>query len=127
MFTASSRASIASGLRQGLKTIGENMAKHRAGQKISQRAVAKLIGGSQSRVSRWEKGLSSPRLEDFLRYVDAIHARPETIIAGTVTDSVEQLAHELDADASKVVTDLVVILHDRRKPSPTPAAERASA
>jgi transcriptional regulator with XRE-family HTH domain len=105
-------------LKTGLKKIGENMARHRKGQRISQRSVAKDIGGSQSRISRWEKGSSSPRLEDFLCYADAIHARPETIIAGAITDSVEQLASELDPAASQVVTDLVVILHDRRPTGP---------
>lgn len=105
-------------LKAGLKKIGENMARHRKGQRISQRTVAKDIGGSQSRISRWENGSSSPRLEDFLRYADAIHARPETIIAGAITDSVEQLAYELDPAASQVVTDLVVMLHDRRPTAP---------
>lgn len=101
-------------LRDALKKVGLSMAKHRSGQKISQRAVASAIGGSQSRISRWEKGFSSPRLADFLSFADAINARPEVLIAGAISDTVEQLAHELDAEASVVVTDLVRILHERR-------------
>lgn len=111
--------------KSGLKKIGANMRRYRRGQHISQRAVAAAIGGSQSRVSRWEQGGSSPRLEDFLRYADAISTRPELLIAGTVLDSVEQLAHELDPAASEVVTCLVQMLHERR-PSPAGATTGAA-
>lgn len=107
------------------------MKRHRAGQRIAQGAVASMVGGSQSRVSRWEHGMSSPRLEDFLLYADAIHARPEVLLAGVVNETIEQLHTELDTEAGVYVVNLVELLHRRRRttepPMPPRNEEKASA
>lgn len=102
-------------IKRRLKAVGANMKRHRVGLRIAQKTVAGKVGGSQSRISRWEKGTSSPRLEDFLVYADAIQARPEVLLAGVVTDTVEQLTTELDVEAGEYVVNLVQLLHRRRR------------
>jgi len=101
-------------IKRRLRAVGANMKRHRRGQRIAQQAVADKVGGSQSRISRWEAGASSPRIEDFLVYADAINARPELLLAGVVNESIEQLQTELDVEAGEYVVNLVQLLHRRR-------------
>lgn len=104
-------------LLAALKQIGQSMGRDRRAQRISQRAIAKRIGGSQSRVSRWENAKTIPTLREFLLYADACNAPPEKLLEG-VAKGVVQMGMELDAEAGPVVNELVRILHRRRIPPP---------
>lgn len=45
-----------------MKSFGENLATVRKSYNISQKALAKLLGTTQQRVSEWERGLYDPKI-----------------------------------------------------------------
>lgn len=102
-------------LRVALRQIAQSMGSARRAQRISQRAIAKRIGGSQSRVSRWENATTIPTLREFLLYADACNAPPDKLLE-SVAKGVVQMGMELDEEAGPVVNELVRILHRRRLP-----------
>jgi len=102
-----------------LKSIGALMLGARRGHG-SQRDIAKKVGVSQSRISRWESGRAIPNALELIRFAESCSTRPERLIEGVAMPTVEQLHMELDPKAGAIVGELVQILHERRPPAPAP-------
>ena len=112
--------------------IGERMRKARQavfGARSPQTSfIDRLRFGSQSDVSRWERGSRPPTIVQFVRFAQACGVAPEKILAGVAPAKAEQLPllslEGIDQPAVNVVRRLVVLLRDRRQPSTDDSTRR---
>lgn len=90
------------------------MKKARRDARLTQTLIAPKVGVKQPMISLFENAKATPSVAELIRFALACNKRPEELLAGIVTPTVEQLHFELDPQASSVVTELVQLLHDRR-------------
>lgn len=102
-----------------LRGVGERMKRVRERASLTQGHVAKRMGPAidQPRISKWESGAVQPSLVQLFRFAEICGAGPEELVA----DIQKALAHQpplfrdLDAPTSRLVTNLVSLLHERAR------------
>lgn len=101
--------------RAALGEVGGRMGRARRDPRarLTQSAIAKRVGVSQPRVSRWETGTAIPSVIELFRFATACGERPERFVEDIVAPSAEQMQLQLDDQAKEVVTDLIRILLER--------------
>jgi transcriptional regulator with XRE-family HTH domain len=101
------------------KRVGERMQQQRTRARLTQGDVAARIGAGvdQPRISRWEHGAALPTLVQLFRYADVCGAAPETLVGNIQKPAAVQppLFADLDPPATRLVTNLVSLLHERTR------------
>ena len=71
----------------------------------------------QPRVSKWESGAAQPSLVQLFRFADICGAAPEELVAAIQKPAAHQpaLFRDLDAPATRLVTNLVSLLTERAR------------
>lgn len=94
--------------------IGSRIAKYRKAKKISQRAFAKLIGVSNSRISNWEQGTHRPDVDILADICKVLEVSPSELLnirlsTDELTDHERQLvlAYRSHNDLQKAVNILL--------------------
>lgn len=102
-----------------LRNVGGRMKRVRERASLSQRHVAARMGPEidQPRISKWESGAAQPSLLQLFRFAQICGVPPEELVA----DLQKPLAHQpplfrdLDAPATRLMTNLVSLLHERAR------------
>lgn len=99
--------------------VGVRMRRVRERAGFSQGHVATRMGPQidQPRVSKWENGTAQPSLIHLFRYAEICGAEPEELVADIQKPAAQQppLFRDLDAPATRLVTNLVSLLHERAR------------
>ncbi len=72
--------------------LGSSLRRWRVLNRVKQQALARDLGVSQTKVSRWESGLAQPEGADLLKVLKLLRARPETAADRALLHLVEQAA-----------------------------------
>ena len=102
-----------------LRAVGERMKHERERAGLTQAHVATRMGPEidQPRISKWESGAAAPNLVQLFTYADICGATPEQLVADIQRPIARQpaLFGDLDPPATRLVTNLVSLLHERAR------------
>ena len=102
-----------------LRAVGERMKRERERAGLTQGYVATRMGPEidQPRVSKWESGAAAPSLAQLFNYAEVCGAAPEELVAEIQKPVAAQpaLFRDLDPPATRLVTNLVSLLHERAR------------
>lgn len=100
-----------------LRNVGERMKRVRERAGLTQEHVATRMSPEvdQPRVSKWESGAAPPSLVQLFRYADVCAAEPEELVGDIQKPLAQQpaLFRDLDPPATRLITNLVSLLHER--------------
>ena len=102
-----------------LRGVGARMKRVRERASLTQGHVATRMGPEidQPRISKWETGAVQPSLVQLFRFAEICGAAPEELVG----DIQKALAHQpplfrdLDAPTTRLMTNLVSLLHERAR------------
>jgi len=102
-----------------LRAVGARMMRERERAGLTQGHVAARMGSEidQPRISKWERGTAAPSLVQLFKYADVCGATPEQLVADIQKPLARQpaLFRDLDPPATRLVTNLVSLLHERAR------------
>lgn len=102
-----------------LRGVGERMKRVRERRGLTQGHVARRMAPKidQPRISKWESGAAQPSLVQVFRYAEICGAAPEELVADIQKPLNQQppLFRDLDAPATRLVANLVSLLHERAR------------
>ncbi len=73
-------------------SLGPSLRRWRVLNRVKQQVLARDLGVSQSKISRWESGQAQPEGADLLKVLKLLRARPETAADRALLDLVEHSA-----------------------------------
>jgi transcriptional regulator with XRE-family HTH domain len=102
-----------------LRRVGEHMKRARERAGLTQGHVATRMGPEidQPRVSKWERGAAQPSILQLFRFAEICGVAPEELVGEILKPLAQQatLFRDLDPPATRLVTNLVSLLHERTR------------
>jgi len=93
------------------KNIGEEIKKARKSKKLSQFELAELIGVDEKQIYRIESGITSPKLEVFLKIADILNLKIKCFefidINPMYTSEIIEIVNKSSENKRKIFLDLI--------------------